>query len=154
MAKKRTMNELRQVKDTVYKVPEVDSKNPIPSDFWNELSESEKDALVKAQEEANIEFQNYNEWVEMNESFYHDLRVRFDKGPDEIGPRVWKSYQSKYLPIQMMVIPAGRQHNGEEVVQMFHIIVEDLEGTECNGEYTLLSEPELIEKYNINFNNQ
>ena len=147
MAKKRTLNELRQVKDSVY-------KNPIPDDFWNELSDKEKESLAKAQEEADIEFQNYDEWTEMDESFYQHLRERFDKGPDEIGPRIVKTYQNKFLPIQMIVIPAGRQHNGEEMVQMFHIIVEDLEGKDCNGEYALLSEPQLIEKYNINFNNQ
>jgi predicted RNA-binding protein with TRAM domain len=52
-----------------------------------------------------------------------------------------------------MVIPAGRQHDGDKVVQMFHIIVEDLEGGECNGEYSLISETELLDKYNLNFNN-
>ena len=39
---------------------------PIPDDFWNELSEEEKDALTKAQEEASIEYQNYDEWKEMD----------------------------------------------------------------------------------------
>ena len=38
------MDELRQVKDSVYKHPNVDSENPIPTDFWDELSESEKEA--------------------------------------------------------------------------------------------------------------
>lgn len=98
-------------------------------------------------------FKNYDEWKEMDEEYFEHLRQRFDKGPDEIGPRVWKSYQNKFLPMQMMVIPAGRQHDGESVVQMFHLIVEDMEGGECNGEYSLLSESELLEKYNINFNN-
>ena len=97
--------------------------NPIPDDFWNELSEEEKDALTKAQ-------------------------------ADEIGPRVWKSYHNKFLPLQMMVIPAGRQHDGDKVVQMFHIIVEDMEGGECNGEYSLISETELLDKYNLTFNNK
>tara|TARA_B110000483_G_scaffold217580_1_gene270106 strand:+ start:537 stop:947 length:411 start_codon:yes stop_codon:yes gene_type:complete len=128
--------------------------NPIPDDFWNELSEEEKDALTKAQAEASEEYQNYDEWKEMNEEYFEHLRQRFDKGPDEIGPRVWKSYHNKFLPLQMMVIPAGRQHDGDKVVQMFHIIVEDMEGGECNGEYSLISETELLDKYNLTFNNK
>lgn len=132
---------------------DLNKENPIPEDFWNELSDEEMDALAKAQEEASEEFQNYDEWKEMDGEYFDHLRARFDKGPDEIGPRVWKSYQNKFLPMQMMVIPAGRQHDGERVVQMFHLIVEDMEGGECNGEYSLLSDSELLEKYNINFNN-
>ena len=128
--------------------------NPIPDDFWNELSDDEKSALTKAQSEASEEYQNYDEWKEMNEDYFQHLRQRFDKGVDEIGPRITKSYQNKFLPLQMMVIPAGRQHDGESMVQMFHLIVEDMEKGECNGEYSLISETELTEKYNINFNNQ
>jgi len=128
--------------------------NPIPDDFWNELSNEEKDALTKAQMEASEEYQNYDEWKEMDEDYFQHLRQRFDKGVDEIGPRITKSYQNKFLPLQMMVIPAGRQHDGESMVQMFHLIVEDMEKGECNGEYSLISDTELTEKYNINFNNQ
>jgi|TARA_B100000085_G_scaffold127958_2_gene116504 hypothetical protein len=153
MAKKRTMDELRQVKDSVYKHPNVDSENPIPTDFWDELSESEKEALHKAQEEAQEEYLNYDEWEEMDNDFYEHLRERFQKGPDEIGPRQWKSFQNKVVPMQLMVIPAGRQHDGEKSVQWFHTIVEDLTHGECNGEYALITETELSEKYNINFNN-
>ena len=117
MAKKRTMDELRQVKDSVYKHPNVDSENPIPTDFWDELSESEKEALHKAQEEAQEEYLNYDEWEEMDNDFYEHLRERFQKGPDEIGPRQWKSFQNKVVPMQLMVIPAGRQHDGEKSKQ-------------------------------------
>ena len=128
--------------------------NVVPDDFWNELSNEEKDALTKAQIEASEEYQNYDEWKEMDEDYFQHLRQRFDKGVDEIGPRITKSYQNKFLPLQMMVIPAGRQHDGESMVQMFHLIVEDMEKGECNGEYSLISDTELTEKYNINFNNQ
>ena len=79
----------------------------------------------KPLEETNEEFSNYDEWDEMNEEFYSHLRERFDKGPDEIGPRLWKSYQNKLIPMQLMVIPA-RQHDGGKMVQWFHTIVEDL----------------------------
>ena len=74
---------------------DLKNENLIPTDFWDELSESEKDAMAKAMEEANEEFSNYDEWDEMNEDFYSHLRERFGKGPDEIGPRLWKSYQNK-----------------------------------------------------------
>ena len=82
--------------------------NVVPDDFWNELSDDEKSALTKAQSEASEEYQNYDEWKEMNEDYFQHLRQRFDKGVDEIGPRITKSYQNKFLPLQMMVIPAGR----------------------------------------------
>jgi len=53
----------------------------------------------------------------------------------------------------LMVIPAGRQHNGEEMVQYFHIITEDLELGECNGSYELVTKKDLEEKFNIKYNN-
>jgi hypothetical protein len=129
-------------------------ENTVPSDFWSQLSESEMDSMAKAMEEANVEFEKYDEWNEMDEAYYSNMRERFSKGPDEIGPRVWKSYQNKNIPIQLMVIPAGRQHDGEVMVQWFHTIVEDMQLGECNGEYELITEHQLTEKYNINFNNQ
>ena len=46
---------------------DLNKENPIPEDFWNELSDEEKDALAKAQAEASEEFQNYDEWKEMDE---------------------------------------------------------------------------------------
>lgn len=128
--------------------------NEVPADFWGELSTEEKDSLMKAQEEASLEYQNYDEWNEMDEEYFDHLRKRFDKGPDEIGPRVWKSYQNKNIPLQLMVIPAGRQHDGNVMVQWFHTIVEDMQLGECNGDYELITETQLTEKYNINFNNQ
>jgi len=36
-------------------------KNIVPPDFWSELSTEEKDSLIKAQEEASLEYQNYDE---------------------------------------------------------------------------------------------
>lgn len=126
----------------------------VPEDFWTLLSTEEKEALAKAQEEASKEFDGYDEWDEMNEDYFNHLRQRFNKGPEEIGPRFWKSYHNKNIPIQLMVIPAGRQHDGESMVQWYHTIVEDMQLGECNGEYELISESQLTEKYNINFNNQ
>jgi len=88
-------------------------------------------------------------WVEMDEDYFNELRERFEKGPDEIGPRQFKTYINNDLPIYMIVIPAGKQHNGDESVQYFHTIVEDLELGECNGSYGLITETELENKYNI-----
>ena len=110
--------------------------------------------MAKAYDEASEEFEKYDEWEEMNDDFYEHLRERFQKGPDEIGPRVWKSYQNKVIALQLMVIPAGRQHDSEgNSVQWFPTIVEDLQHGECNGEYELITETQLTERYNINFNN-
>ena len=60
--------------------------------------------MGKAFDEANEEFSNYDEWDEMNEEFYSHLRERFGKGLNEIGHRLWKSYQNKMIPMQLMVI--------------------------------------------------
>jgi|TARA_B100000900_G_C20510508_1_gene687782 hypothetical protein len=88
-------------------------------------------------------------WVEMDENYFNELRERFQKGPDEIGPREFKTYVNKDLPIYMIVIPAGKQHNGEHIVQYFHTIAEDLDMGDCNGSYELITETELENKYNI-----
>ena len=53
MSKEKTLNQLRQVKG-------IDSKNPIPNDYWDELNESEKEALAKAYDEASEEFEKYD----------------------------------------------------------------------------------------------
>ena len=128
--------------------------NLIPEEYWNEVSQEEMEALQSAADEMEQYLsQPVDEWDEMDESYYQHLRERFKKGEDEIGPRQFKQYQNKFLPIQMMVIPAGRQHNGEEMVQYFHTITEDMEVGECNGEYLLLTESELEEKFNIKYNN-
>lgn len=130
------------------------NENLIPEEYWNEVSQEEMEALQSAADEMERYLsQPVDEWNEMDESYYQHLRERFKKGEDEIGPRQFKQYQNKFLPIQMMVIPAGRQHNGEEMVQYFHTITEDMEVGECNGSYELITESELDEKFNIKYNN-
>ena len=133
------------------------NENPIPDEYWNDgdtPSMEEMEALQAAADEMEAYLsQPTNEWSEMDDAYYDHLRERFQKGPDEIGPRQFKQFQNAFLPIQMMVIPAGRQHNGEEMVQYFHTITEDMEEGECNGSYELLTEKELEEKFNIKYNN-
>lgn len=133
------------------------NENPIPDEYWNGgdvPSMEEMEALQAAADEMEAYLsQPTNEWSEMDDVYYNHLRERFQKGPDEIGPRQFKQFQNAFLPIQMMVIPAGRQHNGEEMVQYFHTITEDMEVGECNGSYELLTEKELEEKFNIKYNN-
>lgn len=131
-----------------------ENENLIPEDYWNELTQEEKDVLASAASEMEEYLsQPTDEWHEMDEAYYQHLRQRFGKGEDEIGPRQFKQYQNAFLPIQMMVIPAGRQHNGEEMVQYFHTLTEDMELGECNGSYELVTESELEEKFNIKYNN-
>lgn len=134
-----------------------ENENPIPDEYWNDgdtPSMEEMEALQAAADEMEAYLsQPTNEWSEMDDVYYDHLRERFQKGPDEIGPRQFKQFQNAFLPIQMMVIPAGRQHNGEEMVQYFHTITEDMEEGECNGSYELLTEKELEEKFNIKYNN-
>ena len=128
-------------------------ENVMPDDYWNELSDTDKDALFNAMQEAEEFFANDYMWEAMDDDYYEHLRQRFDKGPDEIGPREFKSFKSVNLPFWMMVIPAGRQHDGNTMVQYFHTILEDMEDGECNGEYELLTEGELESKFNIKYNN-
>jgi len=132
-----------------------ENENPIPEEYWNagDVSQEEMEALQAAANEMEEYLsQPTDEWSEMDEAYYEHLRERFKKGPDEIGPRLFKQFQNVFLPIQMMVIPAGRQHNGEEVVSYYHTLTEDMELGECNGSYALLTEQELEEKFNIKYN--
>lgn len=130
------------------------NENLIPEEYWNEVSQEEMEALQSAADEMEQYLsQPMDEWNEMDESYYQHLRERFKKGEDEIGPRQFKQFQNAFLPIQMMVIPAGRQHNGEKMVQYFHTITEDMEGGKCNGSYELITETDLEEKFNIKYNN-
>lgn len=131
-----------------------ENENLLPEEYWNELSQEEMEALQSAADEMEGYLsQPADEWTEMDDVYYEHLRERFKKGPDEIGPRQFKQFQNAFLPIQMMVIPAGRQHNGDEVVSYFHTLTEDMELGECNGSYELVTEKELEEKFNIKYNN-
>lgn len=129
-------------------------ENLIPDDYWSQLSEEERDAMAKAIDEAEEYFlQNPEEWDVMDEAYYESMRERFGKGPDEIGPRQFKTYMNRNMPIWVFVMPAGRQHNGDSFVNYYHVIAEDMESGECNGDYALLTEQELESKYNIKYNN-
>ncbi len=133
-----------------------EKETPIPEEYWNtdDVSQEEMETLQAAANEMEEYLsQPTDEWNEMDEVYYEHLRDRFKKGSDEIGPRQFKQFQNAFLPIQMMVIPAGRQHNGEEVVSYYHTLTEDMEVGECNGSYELLTEKELEEKFNIKYNN-
>lgn len=127
-------------------------ENLIPNDYWNELSDEERDAMAKAIAEAEEEFNKHmEEWDEMDDAYYERLRERFGKGPESIGPREFKTYMNRGIPIWLFVMPAGRQHDGESFVTYYHVIAEDMEHGECNGDYTLLSESELEAKFNIKY---
>jgi len=131
-------------------------ENQIPEDYWNQLSDADKELMAKAMDEAEDYLMDEQEWVEMDEGYYSHLRERFGKGADEIGPRNFKTYLSKGIPFWMMVIPAGKQalsDNPDVNVQHFHTICEDMELGECNGAYELITEQQLESKFNIKYNN-
>lgn len=128
--------------------------NLIPEEYWNEVSQEEMEALQKAADEANEYLeQPIDEWDEMDDTYFEALREKFKKGKDEIGQRQFKTFMNRSIPIWMMVMPAGRQHDGEKMVQYFHTITEDMESGECNGSYELITETDLEEKFNIKYNN-
>jgi hypothetical protein len=131
-------------------------ENLMPDDYWNGLTDADKDDVLKAQLELEYQFQKAYEWQEMDDEYYGHLRGRFGKGSDEIGPRDFKTYKGVGIPIYMMVIPAGRQPLSSTpgvMVQYFHTICEDMELGECNGSYELITEDELESKFNIKYNN-
>jgi hypothetical protein len=127
-----------------------EQNNLIPDDYWSQFSPEEMEAIQQAMDDAN---DAYFAWDEMDGQYYDHLRDRFKKGPDEIGPRQFKTYMNRYVPILMIVIPAGKQHDGESMVQHYHTITEDMEFGECNGVYEMLTENQLEEKFNIKYNN-
>jgi hypothetical protein len=133
------------------------TENTVPDMYWNEISQTEREDAEMLRASAD-ELERYlsqtdNEWMLMDNEYYSHLRERFKKGPDDIGPRQFKQFQNQFLPLQIMVIPAGRQHNGEAVVHYFHTIIEDMEYGDCNGVYELITEADLEEKFNIKYNN-
>lgn len=129
-------------------------ENLIPSEYWNPASKNEMEALREAAAEMDtyLSEQKY-EWVEMDDTYYTHLRYHFKKGSDEIGSRQFKHFQNTTLPIQMIVIPAGREHNGSEWISYYHTLTEDMEYGQCNGTYELVTELELENKFNIKYNN-
>ena len=129
-------------------------ENLIPDDYWNTMTEEEKEGIFKAMAESE-EFLDEVQFEELDEVYYNRLRERFEKGVDEIGPRVFKSYKSVHAPIFIMVIPAGRQHDDDgNEIQHFHTIIEDMKEGNVNGEYELITEEQLNSKFNINYNNK
>ena len=60
----------------------------------NEVGEEEEE------EDAEEALVNGN-WVEMDEDYFNELRERFQKGPDEIGPRQFKMYINNHLYIKI-----------------------------------------------------
>ena len=52
----------------------------------------------------------------------------------------------------IVVIPAGRQHNGEEFVKFYHTIFQDYHWGSPNGEYKLVDEIQLFDMLNTNYN--
>lgn len=53
---------------------------------------------------------------------------------------------------EFIVIPAGRQHNGEEFVSFYHTIFQDYHWGSPNGEYKLVDEIQLFDMLNTNYN--
>ena len=58
------------------------------------------------------------------------------------------SYQDQGDNFCIVVIPAGKQYNGEEYVQYYHTISEDYHDNGPNGQYKLVDEQELNEMLN------
>jgi len=118
-------------------------RNIIPDEYLNELLAVDK------------KYTNKHEWEEMNDSYYVNLRGRFNKGPNDIGPRDFKTFKGNGIPVWLIVIPAGSQSlssNPSVMTQHFHTIYEDMELGECNGSYKLITEEELETKFNIKYN--
>jgi len=53
---------------------------------------------------------------------------------------------------EFLVMSAGKQHDGEKMVQFYHTIFQDYHLGEPNGDYKLVDETELFEMLNTNYN--
>jgi hypothetical protein len=53
---------------------------------------------------------------------------------------------------EFLVMSAGKQHDGEKMVQFYHTIFEDYHSDGPNGSYKLVDETELFEMLNTNYN--
>ena len=53
---------------------------------------------------------------------------------------------------EIVVIPAGKQHNGEEFIQFYHTIFTDYNEGGPNGDYKLVDEIDLFDMLNKNYN--
>ena len=53
---------------------------------------------------------------------------------------------------EIIVVPAGKQHDGEKMVQFYHTIFQDYHSGGPNGDYKLVDEIELFEMLNTNYN--
>jgi len=53
---------------------------------------------------------------------------------------------------EIVVIPAGKQHNGEEFIQFYHTIFTDYNEGGPNGDYKLVDEIDLFDMLNTNYN--
>lgn len=53
---------------------------------------------------------------------------------------------------EYIVLPAGKQHDGKEMVQFYHTIFQDYHDVGPNGNYKLVNETELFDMLNTNYN--
>lgn len=53
---------------------------------------------------------------------------------------------------EIIVIPAGKQHDGNEVINFYHTIYQDYHDVGPNGEYRLVDSTELFNMLNTNYN--
>ena len=53
---------------------------------------------------------------------------------------------------EIIVMAAGKQHDGEKMVQFYHTIFQDYHSGGPNGDYKLVDEIELFEMLNTNYN--
>jgi hypothetical protein len=51
----------------------------------------------------------------------------------------------------ILVLPAGKQHDGKEWIQFYHTIFEDYHEGSPNGQYKLVDEFELIQMLGTNY---
>lgn len=64
-----------------------------------------------------------------------------------------KMYQDQGGNYGYIVVPAGKQHDGEKWVQWYHLIFEDFHWVGPNGNHKLVDEFELNEILNNTYNN-
>jgi hypothetical protein len=87
---------------------------------------------------------NTNDMEELKE-FSKDIYDVSDVG----GVVRFKDHGSNF---ELIVIPAGKQHDGDEMINFYHTIYQDYHDGGPNGEYRLVDSAELFNMLNTNYN--
>ena len=133
----------------------------------DELSEKGLVQMV-LREDGKLAYQATEEGIQIND-FIHSMSnhvgVRVEETPDNIMDIKYSADVYKVTGVddsikfvdhggnfEFIVIPAGKQHDGEEFIQFYHTIFTHYNDPGPNGQYELVDEVQLYDMLNKNYN--